>query len=347
METSQIQELDLNSNASIGSEDWRYVFAAGQVRTLDSMMLSRATLIDMANSPDFAQALECLSGTEYAVTQSKPTLSDVEEVLIERRSEVRKLFSDLMVDEPLSNLVKARADFTNMRLAVRRLVTEKAIGTDYSDDGSVSASIFEEVFEQENYSEFPEYMQNAVEAAVLSYYENKDIRQIDYAISSVMTEHVIKKANELKCQFLSGLTRSRIDLDNIRTMLRLKFSGSDERGPFLANGFVKTDMFVHGLDLGYEGLDSLFYPTPYHHIVEAGVSYLNSNGSFLRLESLCDRFLWDIYKSAMLVTAGPQPVIAYLLKKEQEIRTVRMILTGKRNLLPSDLLLDRLGESDS
>ncbi len=44
------------------------------------------------------------------------------------------------------------------------------------------------------------------------------------------------------------------------------------------------------------------------------------------------------------LASGPQPVIAYLMMKEAEIRTVRMVLTGKKNNLDAKLLLERLGE---
>ena len=57
-----------------------------------------------------------------------------------------------------------------------------AVGLDYSNEGNVPAEEFEEIFEQENYERLPEYLQDAVEAAVLGYYENKDIRRIDYEI---------------------------------------------------------------------------------------------------------------------------------------------------------------------
>jgi V/A-type H+-transporting ATPase subunit C len=48
-------------------------------------------------------------------------------------------------------------------------------------------------------------------------------------------------------------------------------------------------------------------------------------------------------KTTREIAAGPQPVIAYFLTKEAEIRAVRMVLTGKKNTLTSRLILDRLG----
>jgi V/A-type H+-transporting ATPase subunit C len=49
-------------------------------------------------------------------------------------------------------------------------------------------------------------------------------------------------------------------------------------------------------------------------------------------------------RSTQSLAAGPQPVIAYLLMKENEIRTVRMLLTCKKNELDAKLILDRLSE---
>ena len=51
-----------------------------------------------------------------------------------------------------------------------------------------------------------------------------------------------------------------------------------------------------------------------------------------------------LYKTTEQITAGPQPIIAYLATKEAEIRRIRLIMTGKKNGLDTRLILDRLGE---
>jgi len=216
------------------------------------------------------------------------------------------------------------------------------LGTDYSSEGNVSPDVFDDVFEAENYDLFPNYMRQAVEEAVLAYYQKKDIRQIDFAIDAAEAAHGLACAEKLNNVFLSGLFRMQIDLNNIRTMFRLKFTESEDRRVFLEGGFVELDRFRHGLDLGYEAIGQLFIPTPYQHIVETGANYLTSNKSFLKLEQQCAEHLAGFFKSTAQITAGPQPVIAYLLAKENEIRTVRLILTAKKNSLDKKLILDRI-----
>jgi V/A-type H+-transporting ATPase subunit C len=238
-----------------------------------------------------------------------------------------------------------REDFTNMRLAIRRVVTDKPLGQDYSNEGNVPAEEFGEIFEQENYERLPEYLQDAVEAAILGYYEHKDIRRIDYELDRVEEHNRLEKAVELGNEFIVSLVRIRIDLYNIRTMLRLKLAEREEETRFFAvGGFVDTDKCRQGLEAGLETIPALFFATPYFELMEAAIAYLRSEESFLGLEKECEDYVKGFLKTTRSIAAGPQPVVAYFLMKEAEIRTVRMVLTGKKNGLSPKLILDRLGE---
>lgn len=335
--------VDFYRYPPIGVEDWRYAFATAKVRVLETMMINRGTFADMANAPGFDEAMELLSGSEYSLPSGSAGMGDIERMLLEKRSAARKLFMDLMLEEEPVELLRAREDFANMRLAIRRVVTGKPIGLEYSNEGSVPAEEFEEIFEQENYSRFPGYLQDAVEEAILGYYENKDIRRIDYGIDKMQALYRIRRAKEIGSVFCLSYFRAQIDLINIRTLLRLKMAERDERDLFLPGGFVEIGRFVHGLDLGFEALGAMFYSTPYHEVVERGVSYLNQEKSFLGLEKECEDHIMGFLQTTRIIAAGPQPVIAYFLMKESEIRTVRMVLTGKMNALNAKLMLDRLG----
>ncbi len=329
----------------IGGNDWRYAFETAQIRTLEMQMLTRATLQDMANAANYEQAVSLLGSGEYAMPQAGRDFAEVEDTLQARRITVRQLFADLMIDKDIIELFRTRDDFANLRLAVRRMLTEKPLGTDYSADGNVPPERLEELIAEHEEFEppiFPDYVLKAVEQAVLAYYQNKDIRQIDYAIDNAEAQYRMKSARRLESIFLLGLFRIQIDLNNIRTMLRLKSAESELRNVFIDGGFIELERFEHGLDLGLEALGTLFFVTPYYKFVEAGAGYLASNKSFLKIEQQCDEFLTGYLKTTVEIVAGPQPIIAYLLMKENEIRTVRLILTAKRNNLDTRLLLDRI-----
>jgi len=124
--------------------------------------------------------------------------------------------------------------------------------------------------------------------------------------------------------------------------MRLKFRETEIENVFIEHGYIAVDTLRHAFDQSLESIPAIFANTPYHYILEAAVSYFNQNNSFLKLEQLCESHLLSFLASTDQITAGPQPVIAYLLRKENEIRTLRMILTGKKNALKPQLMLDRL-----
>ncbi len=338
----QTAVLDFYTYPPVGTDDWRYVYQSALVRVLEMQMLTKAAFHDMANAENLRSAADLLSSTEYAVPHTGKTFTEIENVLRERRSAVRRLFEELIIDKSLTHLFRTRDDFANLRLAVRRTLTEKPVGSDYSADGNVPPDLYEEVFEQENYNLFPDYMADAVEQAVLAYYRNKQIPDIDHAVDAAQAKYNLKQALRLNSIFLLGLFRIQIDLKNLRTMLRLKFTESEQRNVFLKGGFLEMERLLRGVELGFEAIAPLFFVTPYYRLVETGAAYLSSDKSFLKLEQQCQEHLTGFLKSTVQITTGPQPIIAYLLLKENEIRNVRLILTAKKNNLDTKLILDRI-----
>jgi len=327
----------------VGEADWSYTFATAEVRVLQTQLLPVNLISDMANADSFASASELLSATEYAMP-ADAGLPAVEEILLQRRAAARRLFNDLIGMPEVAEQFMARTDFANIRLALRRILTDKSLGTDYSDEGNVRADAIIRAFETEDYSEFPDALGDAVEMAVLSYYNEKKIPNIDIAVDSVEAAYSLQVARQAESVFLEGLAGIQIDLANIRTMFRLQWAKSSLRSAFIGGGYLDISLLGQGADSPIEVIPELFAPTAYFDIVDGGAAYLKSNDSFLRLEALCEAHLLGYLDQTDHVTAGHQPIVAYLLRKEHEIRTVRMILTCKKNQLDVKLIRDRLPE---
>ena len=52
--------IDFSLYPPVGTEDWRYAFATAKVRVLETQMLDRATLADMAGADSFTTAADML-----------------------------------------------------------------------------------------------------------------------------------------------------------------------------------------------------------------------------------------------------------------------------------------------
>jgi V/A-type H+-transporting ATPase subunit C len=133
-----------------------------------------------------------------------------------------------------------------------------------------------------------------------------------------------------------------IDLTNIRTMMRLKFTKMQDRDVFMPGGYIDSARLGQMIDIGYDGLAQAFAATPYYHILEAGAGYMQSNNSFLKLEAAAEQHFLGFLKTADQITAGHQPIVAYLFRKEHEIRMVRMALACKKAQIEPKVINDRI-----
>lgn len=324
-----------------GDCDWRYTYATAQIRALEDRMLTPQFFTELANAKNINELAEMLAGTEYAVS---PQMTDenTEQMLLQRRLETKILFEKSIIDDQIIQLFRAKTDFANIRLAVRRFVLKRPLGGDYCWEGNVPPQEFERVFEQENYSGLPEYFQQGVEAGIVGYYKNRNVRDIDIEIDKVESDFLLEFAAGIGGIFLQELLRMQIDLTNIRTMMRLKFTEMHNTDVFLRGGYIEKSRLVQCLDTGYDALSQHFYATPYYRLIEAATNYLQKENSFLKLEAVCDEHLLGFLKTTRYIAAGTQPIVAYLMRKEHEIRMVRMVLACKKAQIEPKVILDRI-----
>ena len=89
---------------------------------------------------------------------------------------------------------------------------------------------------------------------------------------------------------------------------------------------------------GIAGICEYLEGTPYR---EGGEALKESTSAF---ERWCDNQIIETIRPQKYNPFSAGPIIAYMLARENEIKTVRIILTGKLNQLPDDLIRERVRE---
>ena len=72
---------------------------------------------------------------------------------------------------------------------------------------------------------------------------------------------------------------------------------------------------------------------------------MKETGSFTALEKLCDDALIQYAKQAKYISFGLEPLIAYAVAKQMEIKSARIILAGKKAGINEGLLRERVRET--
>jgi V/A-type H+-transporting ATPase subunit C len=129
-----------------------------------------------------------------------------------------------------------------------------------------------------------------------------------------------------------------LDLTNLKIILRLLFLEKYQElieSAVLPGGNIGSDKIKKARIENTDSLEDFYRGTLYSFLLEW-------KDSFSLLERESEKLLVSYLKSVAFEAIGVEPVIAYLLLKENELRNLRVIFIGKTNGVGEDLIKERL-----
>ena len=317
--------------------DTRYAYITGRVRALEARLLDKLKMERMTAATSAKASLSELEETDYGpyVSQLKD-IHNFEELL---HDELRRLYSFIdkgSLDKELTDLFTMRYDFHNLKVFLKNKFKEKPLPLEklpFIDLGAI---------EPLKIGEAKEFLQIQKEAT-RAFEENENPQDIDIILDKEYYRLCVKKAEESENEFVIDLFHMEIDLINIKTFFRcrtLKRNKNFFSKVLIGGGSLTKRLFLEF----YEKEEGAFLRklsfTPYAKVI-IGYEKKGLKG----LELSCDNFLLEYVKKTKFITAGLEVLIAYLIAKENEIKLLRSILTGKLNDIPVQIISERMRET--
>jgi V/A-type H+-transporting ATPase subunit C len=165
---------------------------------------------------------------------------------------------------------------------------------------------------------------------------------IDWALDRAMYRHALRLANGLGCGLITEYVSLSLDFYNLKTLLRVRALGLDLGflNRALAEGGGLTVQFFAELFLkDLAGIEAALFYKPIGAVAKEGLG-------LAALEKRADQFLLRHLRQARYCAFGPEVLFAYGCAKEHEARQIRVVLTGKLNRIPRDVLRERLRDVD-
>ncbi len=334
-------------------DDSAFAFPVARIRVLETKLLDRQRFERMLDAADASEVYRILAETEYAeALAGSEDPNAFERVLGAEFRRVYEYLGKFVNEKAVLDSLLLRYDFHNLKVASKQhLLGEEPSGDALFEIGTEPVAGLVQgtasVLEGKPYV-MPEMYAEAVREAKAQYDKSLDPQQIDVAIDRRLFEAGTKMARESKSQMLLDLWQAWVDLANFRSSARAAIRERD--ASFLAQvllpgGTVDQKAFMDIYKPSLDALDdviALGNRTRYRNVVSAGLGSFKSTRSFTLFEKLSDNFTLSLLDPSKRISLGLEPVIAYLLAKENEIRNLRIILTGKINRLPAEAIRERL-----
>jgi len=328
--------LAVNRFETLRVLDTKYTYALGVIRAREVKLLTDKSFEELLSTEDVEELMAALHDTDYGEYLRNVGKYKAEEALEMAKIALYNEMEKFVNNFEIMMILRAKYDFHNIKVLLKGKIAEKDFIDKCSSLGSIPVSKLAEIVQEEKYERLPNYLQRSVEKGIDAYYSNDHNPQyLSFAVDSIMAETLtLYKKNS----FLNNYYKIWVDLINLKIILRLLFLEKYKEligFAVLPGGNIEKDKIREAKIENPDSLEDFYSGTLY-------TSLLQYRDSFSVLERESEKVLISYLKSVAFESIGVEPVVAYLLLKDNEIRNLRVILIGKVNGVGENLIRERL-----
>ena len=322
-------------------KDTDYLVISTALRAREAKMLSGSRIDRMLDAQTFDEAAKLLTECGYP-DMSGMSAAQVQQVLNNHRSAVYSELFSKDCSRPITEIFAKKYDYHNAKV----LVKAESLGTDasglLSDAGTVSSERFIQLWQRDELSSLPSGVFHAITAARDVLAKSSDPQASDIVIDKAYFDDISNEAASSASSYITGYVKLLIDSANLRTAvraIRAGMSASSLKNALIPGG--NTDISGICTVMSGDKLAELFASSPFENAARLAASAAVS-GTMTAFELECDNTVTSYLSKARLVSFGPEAVLAYLVELDNEITTIRMILTGKLSGIAPETIRERL-----
>lgn len=325
-----------------------YAYASARIRAKEPKLLGNSQFDRMLEASSAEEAYKVLTEAEYGIGGSSTTgLFAFEELLSEEMKKCYMLLGEITPHQEVIKAFQRPHDYFNVKVLLKAEFSGGEIPRILMDTGTIGIEEITRMVRERDYKEFTPLMSEAVSEVYDVFSRTQDPQAIDLILDRAALRQQAMDLKAIDSQYLKSIAEIMTDITNIKmfTRARLLNKAWDFVKKLLGGeGTVREETFIKNSDKPAESFIEEIQHSKYGKAVTKGWELYKTKKSLASLEKLLDDYLMEYVQSAKLVTMGVEPVVAYLFAKEAEIRNVRIIMTGKINRLPVDLIRERLRE---
>lgn len=326
--------------------DDKYLYAVTRVRSLETKLLDKAKIERMIDTKNAEEVVKVLAETEYASLVSEMSSAlDYEMLLLKELEKTYVFLREIAPSKEIETLFLIKYDIHNLKV----LLKSSLLGVEYDEllinIGSIPVAKLKEMVKEKNFRDFDPIIDDALQGIFSDVSETPDPQSIDLVLDKCQFQIMYDLAKQSKSSFLMSFISAQIDMVNIKSFLRIRVMGLGKdflNKVILSNGKIDNDFYEKYFDEPIETIAEKLWATDYYKVIQEGLESYIKTKSFTTLERLIDDFILELAKKGKYVAFGIEPIVGYLMAKENEVKIIRIIMVGKINDIPNEIIRERL-----
>ena len=305
--------------------DLDYVYAVARIRVKEKMLLSDADVSQMAGMKDEEEVMGFLSQKGWGDTSEK---EDTEKFLEKEKDKTWALMKELKIDPSVFSVLAYPNLYHNLKAGIKTICTAIDYEGIFYENTEYDKKRMLEILKEKNYKALPKHMENVAAEAMDVMLKTRDGQKCDILVDRACLMAMQKAVRNVKSPLIRSYVKSTVAVANIRIAARAQKTGKNIR--FLQEALAPCEALdVNALAMAAAGeKEALLTYLDGHGFHEAAEALRESSSAF---ERWCDNRLIEEIQPEKRNSFSIGPVVAYYLARENEIKTVRIILTAKNN----------------
>ncbi len=336
-----MRDAEMSARTSADS----YVFESIRIRALENGLIGADRLERLLNADSLTRCEELLEEFGVELVRDPHTESFDRERTLELRlkNAYREALSVAEGDECF-RLWLYPYDCNNIKAMIKCRYRGVSADEMLFDFGTVGIDELKEIFSDGSFDRLPASFGEAAAEASQALSATANPQTVDLILDAACYGAMRSLAKQSGVKFAETLVVQKIDLANLVTCLRRMRSSDRYVGEILPREF-----FLDGGTLSYEFLRGLCQAGEEEFWTRIGYSPYESvvlrdarRASLGAVERACDNFFMSTVRSAHMIPYGAEPILAYLLATEFEVKNLRILLSGREIALSQKEIRERM-----
>lgn len=315
-----------------------YIYAVARIRAKELLCFGSPAMEQLMACKTYEECLRMLNEKGWGDGSAGQT---PESLLDGERNKTWEQLRELVEDMSVFDVFLYANDYHNLKAAIKENYAPSHGADIYSSNGTIDPAVFRQAADEHDFSVLPAGMRDAAEEAMSVLRETGDGQLCDIIIDKAALNAILQAGKASGDPLLAFYAEHTVTTANIKTAVRCQKTGKSL--DFIRRALAKCDTLDVSLltQASVESFDAIIAYLNTTEYSGAAEALTQSASAF---ERWCDNRLIEKIRPQKYETSTIGPLAAWLLARENEIKTVRILLSGKRNGLSDDAIRERLRE---
>ena len=318
----------------------QYIYAVARVRSKELKLLTGQVFDALVSAASAQDAVKILADHGWG----DGDINRIDEMLQAEREKTWSFIAELVPDMSVFDVFLYAGDYHNLKAAVKETARMERRDSVFvgKKECTVDPELMRNAVRDRDFEALPKEMQDVARDALDALLHTGDGQMSDIMIDKAALTRILAAGKKSDSDILRTYAELTVACADIKAAIRACLMKKDRS--FLDRALAPCDTLDIGelalaasesVDAVYEYLSRTVYSDAIPQI----------RTSLSAFERWCDNLLIDKIRPEIHHPFTIGPLAAYILARENEIKCVRMILSGKMNDLSADSIRERVRDS--